>query len=49
MVFDLLYLRYREVMAQPLVDWRGQVQELIEGLRIPHVCAPNYVLEHGRH
>ncbi len=49
MVFDLLYLRYKNVMAQPLIDRRGQVQELIERLGTPHLMAPSYVLEHGRH
>ncbi len=49
MVFDVLYLRYKNVMAQPLVDRRGRVQELIERLGNPHLLAPSYVLEHGRH
>lgn len=49
MVFDLLYERYENLMAQPLSQRRQRAEALIGRLDDPHIMVPDYVLEQGKH
>jgi len=48
MAFDLLYLKGRDITAQPLIERRAQLQELIARLSDLHVMVPEHVLEKGK-
>ncbi len=48
MAFDLLYLKGKEITAQPLIERREQLRNLITKLANLHVMVPDHVLEHGK-
>lgn len=47
-VFDLLYFRYRSLLAEPLYARRKQLTPLLRKLTDPHVLASESVLEQGK-
>jgi ATP-dependent DNA ligase len=39
-VFDLLYVDFRSVTVEPLLERRRRLREIVEGLDDPRFCSP---------